>query len=255
LGVQAVNCSRIPSTTLLRLRPFGTPKTSVGPDALGVSGPCFATRETSENLQMISQRRKRLAFAPAASDVSFSDCVKRPSALALERRLRCDPSHAGVMPYGRAESWLPRLSATPYPPARRLRRLDSLALCCDDVRTFSPEHASVKLNSFAGPNARSRGRRLQLIFFAGPLPRCTALRRAGRTSFSSPTSTSLSITAFFRRPRNTAERVGEGLSSAQVLCLGAGGAHPTYRAVRVDGRRNPALVRSSRNPVFRCRVH
>jgi hypothetical protein len=83
---------------------------------------------------MISQRRKRLAFAPAASDVHFGDCVKRPSALTLERRLRCDPSHAEVMPYGRAESWLPRLSATPYPPARRLRRLDSLALCCGDVK-------------------------------------------------------------------------------------------------------------------------
>jgi hypothetical protein len=53
---------------------------------------------------MISQRRKRLAFAPAASDVRFGDCVKRPSALALERRLRCDPSHARVMPYGPAES-------------------------------------------------------------------------------------------------------------------------------------------------------
>ena len=119
--------------------PSVPPKNSVGPDALGVPGPGFAARETSENLQMISQRRKRLAFAPAASDVRFSDCVKRPSALALERRLRCDPSHAGVMPYGPAESWLPRLSAAPYPPARRLRRLDSLALCCGDVGTFSPE--------------------------------------------------------------------------------------------------------------------
>ena len=81
-----------------------------------------------------------MAFAPAASDVRFSDCVKRPSALALERRLRCDPSRAGVMPYGPAESWLPRLSAAPYPPARRLRRLNSLALCCSDAKTFSPEH-------------------------------------------------------------------------------------------------------------------
>jgi hypothetical protein len=119
----------------------------VGPDALGVPGPCFAARETSENLQMISQRRKRLAFAPAAS-VRFSDCVKRPSALALERRRRCDPSHAGVMPYGPAESWLPRLSAAPYPPARRLRRLDSLALCCDDVNTFSPEHGICQIKFF-----------------------------------------------------------------------------------------------------------
>jgi hypothetical protein len=57
--------------------PLVPPKNSVGPDALGVPGPCFAARETSENLQMISQRRKRLAFAPAASDVRFSDCVKR----------------------------------------------------------------------------------------------------------------------------------------------------------------------------------
>jgi hypothetical protein len=131
--------------------PSVPPKNSVGPDALGVPGPCFAARETSENLQMISQRRKRLAFAPAASDVRFSDCVKRTSALALERRPRCDPSHAGVMPYCRAESWLPRLSATPYPSARRLRRLDSLALCCGDVGHSRPNTASVKLNSFAGP--------------------------------------------------------------------------------------------------------
>ena len=124
------------------------PKTAWAPNALGVPGPCFAARETSENLQMISQRRKRLAFAPAASDVRFSDCVKRPSALALERRRRCDPSHAGVMPYGPAESWLPRLSAAPYPPARRLRRLDSLALCCDDVNTFSPEHGICQIKFF-----------------------------------------------------------------------------------------------------------
>ena len=135
---------------MLQLRPFGTPKkTSVGPDALGVAGPCFAARETSENLQMISQRRKRLAFAPAASDVRFGDYFKRTSALALERRLRCDPSHTGVMLYGPADSWLPRLSATPYSPARRLRRLDSLALCCGDVGHSRPNAASVKLNSFA----------------------------------------------------------------------------------------------------------
>ena len=36
---------------LLDCGPFGTPKISVGPDALGVLGPCFAARETSENLQ------------------------------------------------------------------------------------------------------------------------------------------------------------------------------------------------------------
>jgi hypothetical protein len=130
------------------------PKNSVGPDALGVAGPCFVARETSENLQMISQRRKRLAFAPAASDARFGDCVKRPSALALERRLRYDPSHAEVMPYGRAESWLPRLSATPYPPARRCVAWIRLPSVVTTRTHFRPNTASVKLNSFAGPNAR-----------------------------------------------------------------------------------------------------
>ena len=104
---------------------------------------------------MISQRRKRLAFAPAASDVRFGDCVKCPSALALERRRRCDPSHAGVMPYGPAESWLPRLSATPHPPARRLRRLDLLALCCGDVKPFSPEHGLCQIKFFRWSHLRT----------------------------------------------------------------------------------------------------
>ena len=63
---------------LLQLRPFVPPKDSVGPDALGVPGPCFAARETSENLQMIFQRRKRLAFAPAASDVRYQRLCQTP---------------------------------------------------------------------------------------------------------------------------------------------------------------------------------
>ena len=128
--------------------PSVLPKNGVGPDAVGVPGPCFAARETSENLQMISQRRKRLAFAPAASDVRFSNCVKRLFHSGIGAATARDPSHAGVMPYGPAESWLPRLSATPYPPARRLRRLDSLALCCGDVKTFSPEHGLCQIKFF-----------------------------------------------------------------------------------------------------------
>ena len=48
-----------------------------------------------------------MAFAPAASDVRFGGCVKRPSALALERDCAATPVTAGVMPYGPAESWLP----------------------------------------------------------------------------------------------------------------------------------------------------
>jgi hypothetical protein len=93
---------------LLQLRPFVPPKDSVGPDALGVPGPCFAARETSENLQMIFQRRKRLAFAPAAFQMYVSAIVSNASsALALERRLRCDPSHTGVM------AWPGGVMATP----------------------------------------------------------------------------------------------------------------------------------------------
>jgi hypothetical protein len=42
---------------------------SVGPDAFGDAGPCFAHRETSGMLQMISQRWIRLAFALAAAGV------------------------------------------------------------------------------------------------------------------------------------------------------------------------------------------
>ena len=37
--------------------------------------------------------------------------------------------------------------------------------------------------------------------------------------------------------------------------FGAWGAHPTYRAARGHGPRNPALARSGRNPAFRRRVH
>jgi len=124
------------------------PKNSVGPDALGVPGPCFAARETSENLQMISQRRKRLAFAPAASDVRFSDCVKRlfRSGIGAATALRPQSRWGHAL-------WSGGVMATPtfchaLPTARRLRRLDSLALCCDDVKTFSPEHGPCQIKFF-----------------------------------------------------------------------------------------------------------
>ena len=124
------------------------PKNSVGPDALGVPGPCFAARETSENLQMISQRRKRLAFAPAASDVRFSDCVKRlfRSGIGAATALRPQSRWGHAL-------WSGGVMATPtfchaLATARRLRRLDSLALCCGDVRTFSPEHGPCQIKFF-----------------------------------------------------------------------------------------------------------
>jgi hypothetical protein len=72
----------------------------------------------------------RLFSALAGSDISAEETLSLRA-----RRLGCtfqrlrqapfrsgigaatalDPSHAGVMPYGPAESWLPRLSATPHP--------------------------------------------------------------------------------------------------------------------------------------------
>jgi hypothetical protein len=72
LHVQAESPTHAPDRCSASIAALRRPQNSVGPDALGVLGPCFAARETSENLQMISQRRKRLAFAPAASDVRFS---------------------------------------------------------------------------------------------------------------------------------------------------------------------------------------
>ena len=49
--------------------------------------------------------------------------------------------------------WSGGVMATPtfchaLPTARRLRRLDSLALCCDDVKTFSPEHGLCQIKFF-----------------------------------------------------------------------------------------------------------
>jgi hypothetical protein len=128
LHIQAESPTRAPTDALLRFRPFGPPKKSVGPDALGVPGPCFAARETSENLQMISQRRKHLAFAPAASDVRFSDCVKRLFRSGIGAATAPRPQSR----WGHA-LWFGGVMATPtfcraLPTARRLRRLDSLAL-------------------------------------------------------------------------------------------------------------------------------
>ena len=124
----------------------------MGPDALGVPGPCFAARETSENLQMISRRRKRLTFAPAASDVRFSDCVKRlfRSGIGAATALRPQSRWGHAL-------WSGEVMATPtfchaLPTARRLRRLDSLALCCDDVKAFSPEHGPCQIKFFRWPH-------------------------------------------------------------------------------------------------------
>ena len=133
---------------LLRLRPLkAPPKTAWAPTPLAYRGPVSLLAKLLRIYRNISAE-ETLGLRARRLGCTFSDGVKRPSALALERQLRCDPSHAGVMPYGPAESWLPRLSAAPYPPARRLRRLDSLALCCDDVNTFSPEHGICQIKLF-----------------------------------------------------------------------------------------------------------
>jgi hypothetical protein len=134
---------------LLQLRPFVPPKDSVGPDALGVPGPCFAARETSENLQMIFQRRKRLAFAPAASDVRISDCVKRlfRSGIGAATALR-PQSHWGHGLARRSHGYpdfLPRLIHWRDVCVAWIR-LPSVVATWGHSR---PNAASVKLNSFA----------------------------------------------------------------------------------------------------------
>ena len=54
-------------------RPVSVPvKTVRAPKRSGLAGPRFAARETTVNLQIITQRRGRLAFAFAASDFRFS---------------------------------------------------------------------------------------------------------------------------------------------------------------------------------------
>ena len=101
----------------------------------------------------ISQRRKRLAFAPAASDVRFSDCVKRPSALALERRLRATPVTLGSCLMVRRShgypDFLPRLTHRRDVCVAWIR----LPSVVTTWRHSRPNTASVKLNSFADPIA------------------------------------------------------------------------------------------------------
>ena len=98
------------------------PENSVGPDALGVAGPCFAARETSGMLQMISRRRnawpsrpppsmfgQRFYRAPFRSGMSSGDSaltLVTPGSFLLVRR-----SHGYPV-------FLPRLQI-----GRRLRRL------------------------------------------------------------------------------------------------------------------------------------
>ena len=103
---------------LLRLRPSGSPqKNSVGPDPRGGPGPCFCCASRNyENLQMISQRRKRFGLRACRLGCTFRRLYQAPSPglWAIERRTAAaTPSHARVMPYGPAESWLPDFSATP----------------------------------------------------------------------------------------------------------------------------------------------
>ena len=193
----------------------------MGPDALGVPGPCFAARETSENLQMISQRRKRLAFAPAASDVRFGDCVKRPSALALERRRRCDPSHA---PRGRHALWPGGVMAAPtlchasptgaVPFASPGFRLPSVVATRQSHSR--PNTASVKLNSLAGPiYAQTRRalpekrvcRRRWRLAFLNPLRSWACSKRAGAVASLGRLSIS-----------GDEEGVGTATASAGIVC-------------------------------------
>src|ERR1700722_18903596 len=62
--------------------------------------------------------------------------------------------------------WSGGVMATPtfchaLPTARRLRRLDSLALCCDDVKRFSPEHGLCQIKFFRWSQRPMRQKRSQ----------------------------------------------------------------------------------------------
>ena len=77
-----------------------------------------------------------------------ADCVKRSFRSGIGAATALRPQSR----WGHA-SWSGGVMATPtfchaLPTARRLRRLDSLALCCDDVKTFSPEHGPCQIKFF-----------------------------------------------------------------------------------------------------------
>ena len=98
------------------------PKNSMGPDAFGDAGPCFAHCETSGMLQIILRRNLRLAFALAAAGHVVRDfrAPFRSGMLSGDGALTLVAPR--VIPLCPAESWLPRLSAC-LPIGRRLRRL------------------------------------------------------------------------------------------------------------------------------------
>jgi hypothetical protein len=129
-------------------------KTEMGPDALGVAGPCFAARETSGMLQMTSRRRKRLAFASAAKHVWSAILQSALPLRHVERRQRFDPGHARVIPLGPAESWLPRLSAAPSSSAGGY--VVSALPVHDDVMTLSPEGRGCQIKFRPLVNGRLR---------------------------------------------------------------------------------------------------
>ena len=130
------------------------PENRMGPDALGVAGPCLAPRETSGMLQMISRRRKRLAFASAAKHVWSAILQSALPLRHVERGQRFDPGHARVIPFGPAESWLPRLSAAPSSSAGGCV---AFALPVhDDAMTLSPEGCGCQIKFRPLENGRSR---------------------------------------------------------------------------------------------------
>ena len=144
---QAESPTRAPDRCFASIAALRCPqKTAWAPTPLAYRGPVSLLAKLLRNLQRISQRRKRLAFAPAASDVRFSDCVKRlfRSGIGAATALRPQSGRGHAL-------WSGGVMATPtfchaLPTARRLRRLDSLALC--DVKTFSPEHGPCQIKFF-----------------------------------------------------------------------------------------------------------
>ena len=143
---------------LLRLRPFGAPpKNSVFTDALGVPGPCFAARETSENFtddilaeETLGLRARRLGCtfqrlcqAPFRSAIGSGDCAATP--VTLGSCLMVRRSHG-------YPDFLPRLTHRRDVCVAWIRLPSVVAT----KKTFSPEHGVCQIKFFRWSQRRAR---------------------------------------------------------------------------------------------------
>ena len=143
---------------LLRLRPFGTPKNQRGPRRPWRTGALFrCSHETSENFTDDISAEETLGLrACRLGCVRFGDCIKRPSALALERRLPLRPrSHAGVMPYKRGGVMATPTFCHALPTGATFASPGFACPLLGDVKTFSPESGLCQIKFFRWSHLRT----------------------------------------------------------------------------------------------------